>query len=276
MQCSNCLGSLDKKGFHSKQKQEDCLTLNSEELKQLNFTYDKIFNSFQKIDQLTSNVYQINKNNKKKKELETKNHLEHRLHGFLNDIKSLDFDLINEKLVELEVDNLFGVNNDKILPESKENNTGDNQGLLNKKDGINKEKDYLKSQVETNPIKVELNDNKRYPNNTDNNIAIMPKNNEFENSNKPNPNSKNIVHIPKYSNNNNNLHNNNNNYHNKASSVKSNIENNDSLNPILPNDNNYNPSKNKNNNFHSDKYPNIPNDQNKEILNFMSSLVNDS
>lgn len=128
-------------------------------MKYINTTYDKVFKEFQKIDSTTSEIYHYNKVEKKKRQIEIKNKLEDRLHSYLNEIRELDFNQINNKLIDLEVDNLFGQQEASLSEDNrikgKVNSQRNNQSIsvfLNSKDDINEvdnalfNKDVKKSQ----------------------------------------------------------------------------------------------------------------------------------
>ena len=82
--------------------------ISNEDINQINGAYENIFNDFSKIDKSTSYIYNYNKIERKKKRLETKLFLENKLHSFLDEVANLNFKEINDNLVQLDVDNLFG------------------------------------------------------------------------------------------------------------------------------------------------------------------------
>lgn len=77
-----------------------------EDIKKMNAGFKTLFNECNRIDKV---VHEFEDLGLKRKKLKSKNmkELEDRLHFFVDEIKKMDFDTMNQKLNDLEVDNLF-------------------------------------------------------------------------------------------------------------------------------------------------------------------------
>ena len=92
---------------------------NEEETNKLNSQFKTIFKDFNRLDKVSNDLNKIKetKNEEKINRLKT---FESRMNIFIDEIRTLDFNEMNSKLVNLEVDNLFGEANMKDLEEDEE------------------------------------------------------------------------------------------------------------------------------------------------------------
>lgn len=79
---------------------------NEEETSKLNSHYKSIFQNFERLDKLTNDINKIRENKKEKRLVKLKN-TELKISEMFGDIVTLNFNQINTKLKNLEVDNLF-------------------------------------------------------------------------------------------------------------------------------------------------------------------------